>query len=480
MQGPKHHSVRHVTPGSFEGVQHFYPRALGADPHPLVRYFIALGNERIGDRFCHLHPEADPAAVRGALARTPAHFRWGGADLFCTTNEDGIRRIIVVETNSSPSGQKSMPQGELQQAGYRSLLGGTMLPYLDGPGLPDGALAVLYDKNIMEASGYAATLADMTEQPVFLVPCFAQQPEPFTRFTADRVLEVRHGGAWHPIRAALRYVTQQPWARIPVVTRTLLVNPVLACLAGGRNKLLAAKAYGAHNQRLAGTGLSVRTPETIWDVAKGEVPGCVEKMAGLAVVKVPYGNAGQGVRTITSPAELAEFMADTHRYQRFIVQSLIGNSRWSSRGTTGRLYHVGTVPNRDGNIYAADLRCMVGAGPGGFFPVAIYARRARMPLAPELASGQSSWDMLGTNLSIKRTDGGWDTDSERLLLMDAHDFNRLGIGLDDLIEGYLQTVLSVTAIDEMATDLLDDRGEFRRDRFLSLNPDQALLDELCE
>ena len=45
-----------------------------------------------------------------------------------------------------------------------------------------------------------------------------------------------HGEVWTPIRAALRYVTHKPWNRIPALTRTFMYNPVLACLAGGRNK----------------------------------------------------------------------------------------------------------------------------------------------------------------------------------------------------------------------------------------------------
>ncbi len=125
---------------------------------------------------------------------------------------------------------------------------------------------------------------------------------------------------WEPVRAALRYVTQRPWTRLPPLTRTLVFNPVLACLAGGRNKMLAAKAYDIYNAEIAHTGLTIHTPETIWDVAKPEVPLWVGRMGGLAVVKVPYANAGQGVWTITHEKELHAFMSIEHRYDRFIVQ----------------------------------------------------------------------------------------------------------------------------------------------------------------
>ena len=95
-----------------------------------------------------------------------------------------------------------------------------------------------------------------------------------------------------------------------------------------------------------------------------------------------------------------------------------------------------------------------------------------------LADGARSWSMLGTNLSVRQSDGGWNTESERLLLMDNRDFNQLGLGLDDLIDAYMQTVLAVTAIDRMACFLVTQKGRFRNKAFASYNPDPALLREL--
>lgn len=96
--------------------------------------------------------------------------------------------------------------------------------------------------------------------------------------------------------------------------------------------------------------------------------------------------------------------------------------------------------------------------------------------------------MLGTNLSIKKADGDWASESQRLLLMDRKDFNILGIGIDDLIDAYIQTVLSVIAIDRMCGRLMkpvegsggrdDSLMEFNYELFEALNPDKALLDEI--
>jgi hypothetical protein len=469
-----------VAPGEFEADHHYYPRVLNASMHPLVRYFLSLNNKQIVERYCHLHPEVSQEAVASLLGAVPKYFRWGGADLFHVATDKGTRRIVVIETNSSPSGQKSMPlyhEAE-EYGGFGRLLTRTFLPLLKRRKLPRGGLAVLYDKNYMEASGYAAVMADVAGEPVHLVPFFADDPNPAARFTNDGVLEVLNEGEWTPIRAALRYVTQRPWDRIPVITRTALLNPVLVCLSGGRNKMLAAKAYEFFNGEMFDTGLHLHTPETIREVSQAEVPLWIARMGGFGVVKVPYSNAGQGVYTITSPAELEAFMAESFTYDRFIVQSLIGNSKWSSRGDSGHLFHVGTVPNKKGNIYVADLRFMVGASPEGFYPLAIYARRARAPLATELGPGTDSWEILGTNLSAKTDAGGWMSESDRLLLMDNRDFNRLGVALDDLIEAFMQSVMAVTAIDRMAQSLVTRRGQFRKRFFKTLNPDQSLVDEL--
>jgi hypothetical protein len=102
-----------------------------------------------------------------------------------------------------------------------------------------------------------------------------------------------------------------------------------------------------------------------------------------------------------------------------------------------------------------------------------------MKILVSFTNVESSWSMLGTNLSIK-TDDGWSTESQRLLLMDRKDFNQLGIGIDDLIDAYIQTVLSVIAIDKLAKRLMkNDEKSFDFELFEALNPDKALLDEIA-
>lgn len=157
----------------------------------------------------------------------------------------------------------------------------------------------------------------------------------------------------------------------------------------------------------------------------------------------------------------------------------MGNATWSSVTRSGKFYHVGTIPNKKSNTYVSDLRMMVTGSAQGFRPICIYGRKARLPLTGELEDDADTWDMLGTNLSVKLPDGGWTTDTSRLILMDRKDFNQLGLGIDDLIDAYIQTVLAVIAIDRMATRLMAN-GEFDYKLFESLNPDNALMNEIRE
>ncbi len=470
-----------VKPGSFEAENHWYPKALNATIHPMVAFFLNLEKERIIERYCHLHPTVNRDFLSQVLSERPKYFRWAGADLINVTNEDGKRQMVVIENNSCPSGQKSMPLlNDHQEFGsYRRLIEDTFLPSIKGKNLvQDGVMAVLYDKNPMEASGYAATLAEVLDEDVYYIYFPKENYQSYLRFS-DGVLQLKiESGDWINIRAAFRYVTQKPWNRIPIHTKTKILNPILACISGGRNKMIAAKAYDIYNAELRGTGLAIHTPETIWDVSKNEIPLWVRKMGGQAVVKVPYSNAGQGVFTIVNKEELAKFMAMDFEYEQFIVQSLIGNYNWSSNSEKGKLYHVGTIPSLKGHTYVNDLRIMVSATQDGIRPLCIYSRRAQDPLVNQLESGANSWGMLGTNLSVKIDHANWGSDTTRLLLMDRRDYNKLGLGVDDLIEGYIQTVLSMLAIDGICKTFLNTKGKFRTKLFHSLNDDPSLLKEI--
>ena len=163
MSGAKREVVK-VCPGEFVVNNHYYQKVVNAQIHPLIRFFLGLKSEQIVSRYCHLNPQADPAALLNFLNYKTKFLRWAGADLFYVTTPDGQNKVVVVEVNSCPSGQKSMPlkDDSLEFGGYETVLRESFLNMLKGRRQVEGVLAVIYDKNYMEASGYAATLADLT------------------------------------------------------------------------------------------------------------------------------------------------------------------------------------------------------------------------------------------------------------------------------------------------------------------------------
>jgi hypothetical protein len=99
--------------------------------------------------------------------------------------------MIVIETNSCPSGQKSMPllSEADEQGGYRQVIQSAFQDKLSTSQV-DGGLAVLCDKNMMEASGYAAALADVSKEHVWLVEWHTDDPDPGLKWV-DGVLHIR-------------------------------------------------------------------------------------------------------------------------------------------------------------------------------------------------------------------------------------------------------------------------------------------------
>jgi hypothetical protein len=484
------------TPESdFNPENHYYTKVLNAQLHPLVKYFMSLNLEQIVARYVHMKPTVRPEFLKALLTRKPHSFRWGGADLFYTTDLKGTRSMIIVETNSCPSGQKSFPYVEDSEVrnGYYELLKKTFIPAMklaaEAGTLPEGGLAVLYDKNPVETHGYAITLAQLAKETVYCVKCSQNDSDPPFRWTENgTILQVRdENGTWHPIRAAFRYVTQKPWNRLPVPSankvRTFILNPTSVCLAGGRNKLMADKAYEFFNLRHSGDHVQIKTPSTIRDLYKNEIPLYIKAWGGIGVVKVPYSNAGQGVYCILNQRDLEEFMNEETNYDQFIVQQLVGNAGWSSRVQENAYYHLGLVPDSKNRIFCADLRMMLcfDYKRNSYRPLALYARRAASPLLDNLeGKSYNSWEMLGTNLSVKLEDGSWTTDTSRLMIMDHRDFNRLGLSLDDLIEGFFQTVFAMSAIDHLSRNLENSpNGAWDMSLFQSLNNDQTLIAEIA-
>ena len=182
-----------VFHGEFEAERHYYPRVLNANIHPLVSSFFSLGNKRILARYTHLNPQVNSELLKDLLSYEPKYFHWAGSDLFNVTTASGHRQMIVVETNSCPSGQKSMPlldEGGEDHGGYAKVIEHSAKELISKTDPATGGLAVLYDKNPMEASGYAEVLADCTNEQVWMAEYYENDSNPPVKWI-DGLMYVR-------------------------------------------------------------------------------------------------------------------------------------------------------------------------------------------------------------------------------------------------------------------------------------------------
>ncbi|MEZ4773011.1 MAG: hypothetical protein R3D00_07505 [Bacteroidia bacterium] len=116
-----------IQPGEFEPSNHWYAKALNAQIHPMVAYFMNLSTAKIIKRFGHLNPSVNKKHLAELLDYKPRYLLHSGADLFHVTNAKGERKMVVIETNSCPSGHKSMPllDENQEQGGYHIYIRGT-------------------------------------------------------------------------------------------------------------------------------------------------------------------------------------------------------------------------------------------------------------------------------------------------------------------------------------------------------------------
>lgn len=512
-----------VEPNTFEDDDHFYPNILNMRLHPTVAKFLSLTRKQIALRYCWRKPEVDYEALVNLLSTSAKHFKWAGSDLMHVKDFHGNSELTLIETNSCPSGQKSAPPIDMSdtQKTYRMLIERGLWPTLvekekNGTAVVGGVLAVIYDKNPMETNAYASALADISGENVYFVPyvdsSVVKDVEPNVRFVRandgsnEHVLEIKNidysnspsststyeEKEWLPVRAAFRYVTQKPWKRIPVLTKTVIFNPIIACLAGGRNKITAAYAYEKFNKKHSDVGLKMNFPLTRINVAYSDLRESVKAMGYKCVIKIPYSNAGQGVFVIHSKKDMTKFEAKIMEFQmnledcKFLLQALLGHSLTKDDDPAMRV-HVGTIPDKKGDKYVFDLRMMVSSGTCGLKPLLVYARKAHTPLPIQLPSDDDDYasghDYYVTNLSVLENPGTFSSDVSRLVPAAEHCFDSLGIGIDLLIEGHIQTCMAVHAIDELACELLEPNEDGNIDvtgNLSKINNDINLLREIDE
>lgn len=99
----KKHAIG-LSAGDFRFENHFYPKVLSSKINKTGKSFFNMKNEHIIERYCARNSSVIRAVLAECLAYRPKHFKWAGCDLFNVTDGEGKRQMIIIETNSCPSG----------------------------------------------------------------------------------------------------------------------------------------------------------------------------------------------------------------------------------------------------------------------------------------------------------------------------------------------------------------------------------------
>lgn len=103
----------------------------------------------------------------------------------------------------------------------------------------------------------------------------------------------------------------------------------------------------------------------------------------------------------------------------------------------GKFYYIGIVFSSKGNVYVADICMMVSYIVEGIRLLFIYVCCVVELLVDYIEGGIDFWFMFGINFFIKEGFNSWGLDINCLFFMDCCDFNKFGIGLDDLVDVYI-------------------------------------------
>lgn len=139
----------------------------------------------------------------------------------------------------------------------------------------------------------------------------------------------------------------------------------------------------------------------------------------------------------------------------------------------------------NGQMYAYTVRIIACDSPTGFKTIAICCARAPAPFAKNGETAEIASDALLNKIKTVHEDDayvsniGTNPDSEqRSFYVDDAGMKGMGIGMDDVVDGFMQTVYSTLAIDNMCKKLTMEDGELNMQLLKELNPDPQLLAEV--
>ncbi len=446
-------------------------RALKTTYAPEVQRFLKMSPQAMVACYRKRYPEVKQDFLEQAIRYQPRYFRYGGADLFRVYNRHTQKtEMVLIEINSVPGGLSNTP--ELKNPVYQKFAHFFMETLGKTPfaSKREGVLAVLSHGQRMDPLGIAQAIARKAKEPVHLITHEKDKPlhqQPWRVDASSGGLFIQTKDAlWHKVRGAVSLLgPSSMFASQPLsVSQGVLIDPPMVHRAGGVEKARANEAYRAFNMEAlhsqkAGSNPLIRTPKT-YQVSREEVHALVNEMGSSAVVKLPDGNGGDGIWMLRHERDMAKFLKETEESatstpsQKYIVQELILPMPWASLSKKpADRYNRGTVPDRQNmKRYVYDMRMLVAPLNGVWRPLGLLGRQAPTPIpTPDTISDKTSpqtiWNVLGTNLS-RKSPQGWFFREQGLMVFDKKGYTPTGLTLDDLVEGYFQSIFAMQAIDK--------------------------------
>lgn len=135
-------------------------------------------------------------------------------------------------------------------------------------------------------------------------------------------------------------------------------------------------------------------------------------------------------------------------------------------------------------MYAYSFRVLACNSPSGFKMITICCARAPAPFAKHGETAEIAPGLLNKITTVHEDDVyitniGTKVDGEmRSFYLDDAGMKGMGVTMDDVIDGFMQTVYSIHALDNMCKKLTMENGELNLQLLQELNPDPQLLAEV--
>lgn len=425
------------------------PRARGLRLASPAAELLDGSPDELVSAYCEVHSDADKSALLGIIRQGARDFRLSGVDLMPVRGGDGRIAFKTLEVNSAPGFAYCTPGADAWERAYRPCVGALLEAV---PPTQWAGVALLTESKIpIETEGFSACLREATGQRAWVLgPGDLLHAE--RQRAPDGGTLVSVGG--RRLHGGLRYLHTRPWHLLPPDAVGGFINGTSIDLRGARNKVAAQQAFEAFNRFWRKARLAVDTPRS-WTVGDAEeLAAAVAQLDGWAVSKIADGNSGVGV----------EFFHSDHVAKHlwppfpFVIQEMLLPPALAPEGEAAL---AGACVRHE--VYAYDLRVVILSTMGGYRPLMVYGRRARVPLAAcyNFQHAATILDgILKVNIAVP-TASGFELQTDRLMLADEAGWRAMGLDLSEMRRAVVSSILATAAVDRFGMPLAD-TGETQR------------------